>query len=593
KKTIERAFGRKLPKSFDDFEEKPVASGSIAQVRGASQQVKPIVVVCVFFGSVTCFKKISTYVVSDFLKASSEQGVYVAESAAAKNIKTSEGPFSDNMIIRNYTSSVSGSWEMCELIGIVFEVFLGCNRIYGDLNFPDNSAPFTFPEGLLSSEQGVYIAESAAAKNIKTSEGLFSDPHKEKKHIEVSGTRQIPIKTVPTSLDEVPSQRDAYGNKSMKVGSSSNANAGALVDDNNVGGSSYEETSPENCSVDHEADLKHSRENLLVSYILIAYFIHRDSLVHEEEQLHDEEKTGSDALQQAGEVLGQSAQSAMDVEDHGGSNHSAKVWPANGCTGERGTGRSAKKPGDSPIDVVDPSWELYVLIQRKTDQQGEIYNMLLGFTALLVMHALEKQLGASILVLPPYQHKGYGRYLLEVLNDVAISENVYDLTVEEPWDYFQHVRTCVDVLRLHKFDPIKHAVSSAVSQLKQGKLSKKTHTPRLMPDTRVIEDVRKSLKINKKQFLQCWEVFLYLGLDHVDSYMDDFVGIISNRMKEDLIGKYSGDWSQAGEAASTIQIDENQPNQEQLQQLVDERVKEIKSIAEKVFVQLSIIAEAS
>ncbi|CAL2236612.1 unnamed protein product [Prunus armeniaca] len=65
-------------------------------------------------------------------------------------------------------------------------------------------------------------------------------PHKEKKHIEVSGTGQIPIKTVPTSLDEVPSQRDAYENKpsGKKVGSSSNANAGALVDDNNVGGSS-------------------------------------------------------------------------------------------------------------------------------------------------------------------------------------------------------------------------------------------------------------------------------------------------------------------------------------------------------------------
>ncbi|PQQ14859.1 protein CHROMATIN REMODELING 4-like [Prunus yedoensis var. nudiflora] len=42
-------------------------------------------------------------------------------------------------------------------------------------------------------------------------------PHKENKHIEVSGTRQIPIKTVPTSLDEVPSQRDAYGNKSRKL----------------------------------------------------------------------------------------------------------------------------------------------------------------------------------------------------------------------------------------------------------------------------------------------------------------------------------------------------------------------------------------
>ncbi|PQQ14860.1 uncharacterized protein Pyn_39558 [Prunus yedoensis var. nudiflora] len=79
--------------------------------------------------------------------------------------------------------------------------------------------------------------------------------------------------------------------------------------------SSYEETSPENCSVDHEADLKHSREIIGFTYA------HAGSgaagtkiLMHEEEQLHDEEKTGSDALQQAGKVLGQSAQSALDVE---------------------------------------------------------------------------------------------------------------------------------------------------------------------------------------------------------------------------------------------------------------------------------------
>ncbi|VVA32131.1 PREDICTED: probable serine/threonine-, partial [Prunus dulcis] len=44
KKTIERAFGRKLPEIFDNFEKKPVASGSIAQGHGAGQQVKPIVV---------------------------------------------------------------------------------------------------------------------------------------------------------------------------------------------------------------------------------------------------------------------------------------------------------------------------------------------------------------------------------------------------------------------------------------------------------------------------------------------------------------------------------------------------------------------
>lgn len=51
KKTIERAFGRKLSEIFDDFEEKPVASGSIAQVHRASlkyqyrgRQIKPLVV---------------------------------------------------------------------------------------------------------------------------------------------------------------------------------------------------------------------------------------------------------------------------------------------------------------------------------------------------------------------------------------------------------------------------------------------------------------------------------------------------------------------------------------------------------------------
>ncbi|KAA8519898.1 hypothetical protein F0562_014192 [Nyssa sinensis] len=51
KKTIERAFGRKLSEIFDDFEEAPVASGSIAQVHRASlryryrgRQIKPIVV---------------------------------------------------------------------------------------------------------------------------------------------------------------------------------------------------------------------------------------------------------------------------------------------------------------------------------------------------------------------------------------------------------------------------------------------------------------------------------------------------------------------------------------------------------------------
>ncbi|PIN00776.1 putative unusual protein kinase [Handroanthus impetiginosus] len=51
KKTIEKAFGRKISEIFDDFEEEPVASGSIAQVHRASlrsryrgRQIKPMLV---------------------------------------------------------------------------------------------------------------------------------------------------------------------------------------------------------------------------------------------------------------------------------------------------------------------------------------------------------------------------------------------------------------------------------------------------------------------------------------------------------------------------------------------------------------------
>lgn len=51
KKTIERAFGRRLPEIFDKFEEEPVASGSVAQIHRATlrfryprQRIKPMLV---------------------------------------------------------------------------------------------------------------------------------------------------------------------------------------------------------------------------------------------------------------------------------------------------------------------------------------------------------------------------------------------------------------------------------------------------------------------------------------------------------------------------------------------------------------------
>ncbi|CAM8904783.1 unnamed protein product [Rhodiola kirilowii] len=261
--------------------------------------------------------------------------------------------------------------------------------------------------------------------------------------------------------------------------------------------------------------------------------------------------------------------------------------------------------GSSPIDVTDPRWELYVLLQKKPTDEGDTQYLLLGFSAVyrFFHYPDTSRLRLSqILVLPIYQHKGYGRYLLELLRNVAITEHVYDFTVEEPLDYFQHVRTCVDIKHLLAFSSIQPAVDSAVSELQQVKLSKRSTMISFMPPSSTIEEVRKSLKINKKQFLKCWEVLLYLSINPADKYMENFVTFISDRVKAEILGRDSGiggkqvkevpsayneDMSfvmfktQAGEVTPTVQIDENVANQEeQIQKLVDERVEAIKLIAE-------------
>ncbi|GFP86866.1 histone acetyltransferase type b catalytic subunit [Phtheirospermum japonicum] len=264
--------------------------------------------------------------------------------------------------------------------------------------------------------------------------------------------------------------------------------------------------------------------------------------------------------------------------------------------------------GSNPIDITDPRWEIYILVQN--GQQGS-YTRLLGFAAVYRFHrfpeGMRLRLG-QILTIPPYQRKGYGGCLLKVLNNIAISDDVYDLTVEEPVDSLQHVRTCIDVQRLLAFGPIHQALNPIISHLKHQNLSKKAQPCRCGPPASIVEDVRKSLKINKRQFLQCWEILIYLSLDPSEKCTENYETIISNRVKSDVVGKesegagkrlidiptqfdedmsFSMFKSQDGECTS-IEKDENQGNQEdQLRQLVDERMKEIISVAEKVAAQRS------
>ncbi|CAA0829201.1 Histone acetyltransferase type B catalytic subunit [Striga hermonthica] len=256
----------------------------------------------------------------------------------------------------------------------------------------------------------------------------------------------------------------------------------------------------------------------------------------------------------------------------------------------------------NPIDVTDPSWEIYILVQK---DQHESCTRLLAFAAVYHFHrypeGVRLRLG-QILTIPPYQRKGYGSCLLKMLNNIAIADDVYDVTMEEPVESLQHVRTCIDVQRLLAFDPIHKALDSVVSRLKHENLSKKSQPCKWGPPASAIEDVRKNLKINKRQFVQCWEILIYLGLDSIDKYMENYKAVILGRMKVDVVGKesggkrlvdipteFDGDMSFAmfksenGECGVGIEKDEGESNQEeQLKQLVDERMKEIESVADKV-----------
>jgi histone acetyltransferase 1 len=268
--------------------------------------------------------------------------------------------------------------------------------------------------------------------------------------------------------------------------------------------------------------------------------------------------------------------------------------------------------GSNPIDITDPRWEIYVLVQKKADQQEDGDQVrLLGFAALYRYYHYPDSIRlrlSQILVLPPYQKSGHGQTLVELLNKIAISENAYDLTIEEPLDVLQHMRTCIDVQRLLAFDQIQPALNSAVARLKQENLSKKTTACKFNPPSEAIESVRKTLKINKKQLKQCWEVLIYLCLDPIAKYIENYRILISDSVKADVIGKDSGaagkrlidvpsEFDQEtsfvmfktknGEANNSIELDENLITvsanvEEQLKQLVDERMKEIESIAEKV-----------
>ncbi|PVH64327.1 hypothetical protein PAHAL_2G238500 [Panicum hallii] len=266
--------------------------------------------------------------------------------------------------------------------------------------------------------------------------------------------------------------------------------------------------------------------------------------------------------------------------------------------------------GSTPIDIGEHGWEM-LLVVKKTTQESVPKFQLLGFAAVHNFYHYPESTRlriSQILVLPPHQGEGHGLRLLEAINSIALSENIYDVTIEDPSDYLQYVRSSIDCLRLLTFDPIKPALSAMVSSLKETNLSKRTCSLRMVPPADLTETVRQKLKINRKQFLRCWEILVCLSLDSEDrKSMDNFRACIYDRTKGEILGGATGTngkrlvqmpssvneeesfavfWTQDCEDADDQTV-EQQPEdlktqEEQLNELVDNQMEEIVGVAKNV-----------
>lgn len=267
--------------------------------------------------------------------------------------------------------------------------------------------------------------------------------------------------------------------------------------------------------------------------------------------------------------------------------------------------------GSTPIDITEHGWEMLLVVKKGTLGASTSKFQLLGFAAVHHFYHYPESTRlriSQILVLPPYQGEGHGRRLLEAINSIAQSENIYDVTIEDPSDYLQYVRTSIDCLRLLTFDPIKPALDAMVLSLMETNLSKRTRSLVMVPPADLVETVRLMLKINKKQFLRCWEILIYLRLDAEDrKCIDNFRACIYDRTKGELLGGASGTngkrlvqvassfdeetsfavyWTKESGDADDQTVEQEpedlKTQEEQLNELVDTQMQEIVDVAKNV-----------
>eukprot|EP01117_Protostelium_nocturnum_P009451 TRINITY_DN3372_c0_g1_i1.p1 TRINITY_DN3372_c0_g1~~TRINITY_DN3372_c0_g1_i1.p1 ORF type:complete len:425 (+),score=162.04 TRINITY_DN3372_c0_g1_i1:366-1640(+) len=148
------------------------------------------------------------------------------------------------------------------------------------------------------------------------------------------------------------------------------------------------------------------------------------------------------------------------------------------------------------ISASDNDWEVYYIFEKQ-EKYGQTKYSFVGFTSVYKFYAYPNKIRKRIsqaLILPPFQGKNHGFYLLKAIYADSKLESVKDITVEDPSDAFTGLRDVVDCTLITKLGYFQE-------------------DPEDQPTKQEIDELTEKLKLNKNQIKHCFEIFWYKTTD--------------------------------------------------------------------------------
>ena len=213
----------------------------------------------------------------------------------------------------------------------------------------------------------------------------------------------------------------------------------------------------------------------------------------------------------------------------------------------------------SKIDKSDGRWLWFVLIAQKKDNLKRWATC--GFSTVyqFYAHPFQRRLRISqVLVLPPYQRKGFGAKLLDAVRAYAQMQDkegkdVADITVEDPTDQLQRLRDVRDCVAATENEGIVQAVkaaarlafaaatasSSTANTNTNGDDDRKQKIKRAQSALRLPKlcyetNFKKELKICEPQAKRVWEALLFIWAKQCQAPNE---GIVADAFRTNVLNR--------------------------------------------------------